>query len=185
MKGIGDLSDAMKVIAHAVDTCHPEMLREEIEMFHKMIDEMKKNRVQLVYRIGSDIVVNGANIWHEIQDAQIQYANKNWKMFGRDMGEVLALVFFGKPDEGYKSMRVRVTEISQGILAGALKAEGLDGLEHCMEGGYGMFYDFKKAVVLFKKKTRHDTVEGLKMIGEAIKDIEKQFSKCEGVEADF
>jgi len=71
MNGIGDLADAMQVVAHAVDACHPKMLREEIERFHKMIDEMKKSKVSLIYHIGSDIKVNGQNIWHEIQDARV------------------------------------------------------------------------------------------------------------------
>jgi len=101
------------------------------------------------------------------------------------MGEVLALIFFGKPDEGFMSVRTRIAEISKGILTGALEAEGLSGLEHCMEGGYSMYYEFKEAIVLFKKKTRNDTVEGLNKISHAISDIQNHFTNCDDVKADY
>ena len=93
-----------------------------------MLEEFK-NPVSLVYHIGSNIKVNGVDIWHEIKAARTAYVDKDWRKFGFDTGQALALVFFGKNDPGYMSIRKRVAEISKGIIEGALQAEHLDELE--------------------------------------------------------
>jgi hypothetical protein len=45
---------------------------EELKIFDKMLEEFK-NPVSMVYNIGSNILVNGVNIWHEIQAARNAY----------------------------------------------------------------------------------------------------------------
>ena len=111
--------------------------------------------MSLVYHVGSDILVNGRNIWHEIQAARSAYKSKNWFKFGEDTGQALALVFFGKNDPGYKSLRVRVAEILKGMIEGAFdqEEEVRDDIKKCLSNGNQMYDDFKSAVINFELKT--------------------------------
>lgn len=54
-----------------------------------------KNPKELAYKIGTNIVVNGVDIYKEMNAAYTNYQTKNYEAFGKDIGVSLALVFIG------------------------------------------------------------------------------------------
>lgn len=48
------------------------------------------------YHVGKDLLVNGVDIFHEIQDAVDSYKNQDWTKFGIDIGEAAAKTILGK-----------------------------------------------------------------------------------------
>ena len=50
------------------------------------------------YELGTNIVVNGVDIYREMSAAYTNYLAKNYESFGRDIGVSLALIFIGASD---------------------------------------------------------------------------------------
>lgn len=59
-----------------------------------MIEKFKEPK-ELAYTIGSNIVVNGVDIYREMSAAYTNYYAKEYEAFGRDLGVSIALVFIG------------------------------------------------------------------------------------------
>lgn len=49
------------------------------------------------YHVGKDLMVNGNDIFSEIEDAVAQYGKQNWLQFGVDIGEASAKLILGQP----------------------------------------------------------------------------------------
>ena len=113
----------------------------------------KDTSIELMYKYGQEMLINGASIWHEIEDARTQLDDKNYKQFGRNVGEIMNLIFTAQDEEGYVPLRSIILDISKGILSGALDAKGLDSIDQCMDGGFIIFYNFKSAVDEISKQT--------------------------------
>ena len=54
------------------------------------------NPVSFAYHIGKDLIVNGVQIYEEINDSVLQYKSSHWNAFGFDVGEALAKLFIGQ-----------------------------------------------------------------------------------------
>jgi len=94
MTGMSDMGKALHTLSDAVEVCHPEITEDQLNEVNKMIDHLENDTsLELMYTFGEDILVNGMSIWHEIADARTQIDQKNWKQFGRNIGEIINLVF--------------------------------------------------------------------------------------------
>lgn len=51
--------------------------------------------LSFAYHVGKDILVNGVQIYGDINDAITQYNNKAYEPFGEDVGKALALTLLG------------------------------------------------------------------------------------------
>ena len=76
-------------------------------------------------------------------------------------------------------------QIIIGILAGALKAEGLDNIVNCVKDAETIFTDVKDGIALLKKGDATDELNGLKDIAEGVFKIKDAITDCKGVVADF
>ena len=52
------------------------------------------------YHVGKDILVNGKDIFHEIEDSISDYKAENWEQFGLDVGTAAAKTILGDEEEG-------------------------------------------------------------------------------------
>ena len=78
-----------------------------------------------------------------------------------------------------------VAQITEGILIGAIDAEGLDNIESCLTDGEHIFGDVKSAIDDFEEDTASGTAKGLKKLGEAVVVISHMMKDCAGVAADI
>lgn len=144
--------------------------------------------------IGKDILVNGQNIFSQIEDAISNYKAGKYEAFGEDIGDALALTLIGKTEMMKAQARStsdanahlkEVAQITEGILIGAINAEGLDNIEHCLTDAEHIFGDIKSAVGDFEEKDASGTAKGLKQLGDAVITIGHMMKDCHGVEADI
>ena len=57
--------------------------------------EIFASPITFVFHVGKDLLVNGVQIFHEIEDATAQYKQGNWEKFGIDIGEATAKTLLG------------------------------------------------------------------------------------------
>lgn len=62
-----------------------------------MVDKFKDPKT-FAYEVGANIVVNGVDIYREMQAAYTNYLAKQYESFGRDVGVAITLVFIGASD---------------------------------------------------------------------------------------
>lgn len=83
-----------------------------------------------------------------------------------------------------KAYSPEVAQIIEGILVGALNAEGLSNIENCIKDSRIVFDDVEEAVQDFEKKTAAGSTAGLAKVGDAVMEIKTMMSVCPGVEVD-
>ena len=69
------------------------------------LEEMAKifaNPLTFAYHVGKDLLVNGVQIYKEIDDSITQWKSQQYFFFGEDVGDALALLILGAPDEIYE-----------------------------------------------------------------------------------
>lgn len=47
------------------------------------------------YHVGKDLMINGKDIFAEVEDSITQYSSGNWEKFGEDIGEAAAKTILG------------------------------------------------------------------------------------------
>ena len=78
----------------AIKHCDNEVTQREVKILTKMIENFK-NPKDLAYKIGTNIVINGVDIYNEMSAAYTNYLAKEYESFGKDIGISLSLVFIG------------------------------------------------------------------------------------------
>lgn len=153
-----------------------------------------KTPMSFAYHVGKDILVNGKDIYGQIKDAISNYKAAKYEAFGEDIGDALALTLIGRNQlmaaqavqaSEAKATVGEVAQITEGILIGAVNAEGLDNIEACLTDAEHVFGDVKAAVGDFEEKTASGTAQGLKELGAAVITISHMMKDCHGVVADI
>jgi hypothetical protein len=140
--------------------------------------------------VKSDLFWNSISITEHLDDATKQWKAEKWLEYGQDMGILIDEVIIGttKIKLAQKAPQLDVHEAEQiiiGILAGAVKAEGLTNIENCVQDAETIFTDVKDGVVLLEKGDAADELKGLEDIGRAVFKIKDAIVDCKGVVADF
>ena len=90
---VKDLADVAKEAKHTVSDCgHLEHDQEKLDKIIKVM----KHPLSFTWKMGKALVVNGVNIYHDIERAIDAYHTKSWKDFGKNIGDATALVIFGE-----------------------------------------------------------------------------------------
>lgn len=63
------------------------------------------------WHVGKDLIVNGRQIYSEINDGIHQYKAGNWQKFGKDIGEASAKIFLGATEEKLNDQQKRVAKL--------------------------------------------------------------------------
>ena len=101
----------------AVRGCDSEVTNKEIEILTKMVDSFKEPKT-LAYKIGTNIVVNGVDIYKEMQAAYTSYLGKDYETFGRDVGVSMTLIFIGA--SAAAKLDPEAAKVMESIAEGAL-----------------------------------------------------------------
>lgn len=183
--GLEDVADVFTTISSGIKECSQSP---DIQKLDDLIEMLKsfKNPKDFAYHIGKDIIVNGANIFTNINDGIASYKAENYEKVGEDIGVALDLVVFGeKAAKGVKINPQDALLIAGGILKGAVEAEGLTNLEACLEGGEVIIKDVVEAVQDFELKTAAGTINGLKVLARLVSEVKGEAESCAGVTADW
>lgn len=157
-KGLEDIADALTVVSTAMKTCSQSKDIEKLQKLEQMLEQFKTPK-SFAMHIGKDILVNGKDIYTQIKDAISNYKAADYEAFGEDIGDALALTLIGKTEmmaqqalatsasaAQEENNLTELAQITEGILIGALDAEGLDNIEGCLKDGGHLFGDMKNAI---------------------------------------
>ena len=177
MDGLQDLSEVCVDLHAAMEECHSGNFTEELKLFEKMIKEFR-HPVKVIARVGSHLILNGKDIWADIKGALRAHQKQQWKTFGNDIGQALALAFFGKIDPGYLNIRMRVVEITKGVMEEAFDAKDFGKIKKCMLDGQQVYSDFSQTIEQFSKKDLKGFKKGLRYIGFAMTHTTQALVDC-------
>ena len=90
-QGLSELSEGVKEIPVAMEHC--VLNKDDLSIIYKMI-EVFANPFSLAYTVGKNILVNGVDIFHKIEDATTAFNKADYYNFGRYCGEAMDEVFF-------------------------------------------------------------------------------------------
>merc|ERR1712085_71284 len=94
------MAKAMKIIAFALEkdmapaSTACGATKDEMEKLFESLDIMEHPK-QFVYHMGHDLVVNGIDIYKQINESVAYYSTQDWKKMGESIGEALDLIIVG------------------------------------------------------------------------------------------
>lgn len=97
MSSLTKIGMAVKKLTDAAKECDNEITKRELEIVQKMVGRFSDPKT-FAYEMGTNIVVNGVDIYREMSAAYTSYLAKEYESFGRDIGVSLALIFIGASD---------------------------------------------------------------------------------------
>lgn len=97
MASLTKIGMSVKKLADAAKECDNEITKRELQILQKMIGKFQDPKT-FAYEMGTNIVINGVDIYREMSAAYTNYLAKEYESFGRDIGVSLALIFIGASD---------------------------------------------------------------------------------------
>lgn len=97
MASLTKIGMSVKKLSDAAKECDNEMTKRELEILQKMVGRFSDPKT-FAYEMGTNIVINGVDIYREMSAAYTNYLGKDYESFGRDIGVSLALIFIGASD---------------------------------------------------------------------------------------
>jgi dihydroxyacetone kinase DhaKLM complex PTS-EIIA-like component DhaM len=171
--GIGDVGDALLELSDAIDLCESTPEKEDLKNLIAMIKSFK-NPKTFIYHVGKDLIVNGIDILHQIENATTAFHAAQYEKAGQYLGDALAEALIGSIQEKFSTeLRhsknldpawIEAADIIEGVLKGAVQAEGLQNIESCVKDSEEIVGDVYHAVKDFEKKDKKDALAGLKLI---------------------
>jgi hypothetical protein len=149
--------------------------------------ELMTHPISFAYHVAKDILVNGIQIFHDVEDAKTNWDNQSYFNFGENVGDILEKILVGQveneePVTTFVGISMsQVAEIVNGVLMGALKAEHADDLVTCLKDADRTVEDLNEAYHDFKLKTAAGTASGLVALGHAMEDLGHDVEECASV----
>jgi len=129
--GIKQLADLLKTVKTGMSDCSD--LKADWGKLESMI-EVFNSPTSFAYHVGKDLVLNGKDIFSEIESAVTDYESANWEDFGYQVGEAAAKTILGnepavaEPGQASK----KTTEILRGVIEAYGGHFSLDALFACV-----------------------------------------------------
>ena len=95
LNGLKDIAAGVFKIKDAVTDC--EGVVADFEKLGEMA-AIFSNPWSFAYHVGKDLILNGVDIFHEVEDSVTQFESSNYEAFGVDVGEALAKLILGNPN---------------------------------------------------------------------------------------
>ena len=94
--GVRDGIEMMGTIAESIsnDLQNCEAVEPEFEQLIAMAEKFK-SPLSFAFHVGKDLLVNGTDIYHDIEGAVTAYQGGDYETFGSDVGDALHAVFIG------------------------------------------------------------------------------------------
>merc|ERR1712195_321921 len=150
---MGEVADLMKTVKSGMSDC--SNLKADWGKLEAMI-KVFSSPTSFAYHVGKDLMVNGKDIFGEIESAVTDYESANWEDFGYQVGEAAAKTILG--EEPVVTMpgaaSVQTTEILRGVIEAYGGHFSLDALLACV-------HDEDQALLILRAafEELHDAVE--------------------------
>lgn len=186
---ISSVKDGLKLLGQAIETLPDAMTQcglaeAQIQRIYDLLKSFT-SPLSFAYHVGKDLIVNGVQIYHDIENLISAYHANNWNAVGYSAGHALAEILIGTT-----AMRVSartsvsmdlqtIEEIFVGVLKGIEVEANLTAIEHCLTDVTSAGSDFVQAIEDFMKEDVDDVKAGLKLLGEAIELLPDAMTQCQ------
>ena len=189
----GDLASVkagLKLLGEAIETLPDAMTQcatgvDEAKKLYALLSSFK-SPWSFAFHVGKDLIVNGVQIYHDVENLIGAYHSKDWSNVGYYTGHALAEILIGSVAARMRATNGPVTidldvveKIFIGVLRGIEVEANLTAIETCLGDVSTAGQDFVEAVQDFMKEDEADVKAGLKLLGEAIELLPDAMTACE------
>jgi predicted translin family RNA/ssDNA-binding protein len=187
-KDEADIKAGLKLLGQAIESL-PDAMTEcqaavtEAQRLYEMIANFKSPS-SFIWHVAEDLIVNGVQIYKDINAAEQAYQSLAWESFGYDVGHALAEVFVGssqivKTPNTYLLGLDQVEQIFLGVLEGIGAEANLTDIVPCIKDASSISSLLAQAIVDFAAKDEDHVKAGLKLLGEAIEELPDAMTACQ------
>ena len=170
IKMVGTISDQ---VGNDIKDCSAGV--KDIEKLIEMAASFKSPWA-FAFHIGKDILLNGVDIYNDIDSAISNWDNSNYYNFGENLGDALAKVFVGMTVE-YGLTHDEMLQVVEGVLRGAL-ALSIPSADTCINDVEGLTSEVEEAVADFKKASFSGVSAGIEKVGDIVGKIQGDIADC-------
>lgn len=141
------------------------------------------------YHVGKDLIINGVQIYHEIDTAVKDYENANWGDFGYQIGEAAAKTILGEEDLpmfATQDQKLKEAQIMQGILNAFGGHFDLYALLICIyeEDQAALMFDVavQSFIAAYKEKDPTEAIGGIIATIAGVEQFKKGLPACEAID---
>jgi len=186
-EGIKDLGLALTTLTDAMADC--KAAKEDIEKISLAIAQLVSPQ-QLMYVVGTNLVLNGKDIFVEVRTAMFAWKNRDFETFGMALGSLLTKLLLPSPPTTSTlplplSGKMDDKEIAIGILEGF--GSQFPALDKCIISGNNaaLIKELRKAIELIQSENPKDVRKGMMMLGMILeRDLLPAMKSCKGAEAE-
>ena len=184
-EGLFLLGEAIETLPDAMTQCG--MAGAQADRLYAMITSFK-SPWSFAYHVGKDLVVNGVQIYHDIESLLAAYQSGDYQQIGYFSGHALAEILVGSTINAIKKANLTanytldlaiIEKIFIGVLRGVEVEADLTAIEECLTDVGTAGEDFVQAVELFMKEDEDSVKAGLKLLGQAIELLPTAMTACQ------
>ena len=144
--------------------------------------------VSFAYHVGKDLLINGVEIYHEVDTAIGDYKVGDWNGFGYNIGKAAAKTILGEESQKliHESNKTKVAQIMQGMLKPYGGKFNLEALLICIYEEDQAALAFDIAVQAFetawKDKEITDAIGGVIAIVAGVQQFKQGLPACESID---
>lgn len=148
-----DLGKAFSVVNKEMTLCNTKLndkFRWNMYLFKQYMAAME-TPIGFVGHVGMNVVIYNRKIHTEIGQCLTAYESGDMKTYGYLLGEILGNIFLGywwafAPNPTVTPEQALAARFLEGLLKGAINAEGLDNIETCIQDAAVITADTENAV---------------------------------------
>lgn len=172
-EGLKDLAQALEQVPSAIKTCKAADTV-DIAKIEAALSSFE-NPVSFVFHVGHDLIINGQQIYTEVNSAIQDYQNQDFEGFGEAVGEALAAVLVGEPE----TLNVaHALEVVAGLLEGIAADLSLTDIENCISDAESVGVDIHNAYEEILQATFSSVKTGLSDLADALKIVPSAITAC-------
>ena len=187
---LDDVKAGLKLLGEAIETLPDAMTQcglagAQTEKLYELLKSFN-SPLSFAYHVGKDLIVNGVQIYHDVENLIAAYHAVNWEQVGYFSGHALAEIIVGQTVALRTESSIKLTidvltieKIFLGVLKGVGAETNLTSIEDCFGDVTTAGSDFVGAVEDFMKEDADDVKAGLKLLGEAIELLPDAMTQCQ------
>lgn len=178
--GIYKVGDIVQDVTDDLHSC--EAVVTDLKKLEKMAATFS-NPFSFVYHVGKDLMVNGKNIYSDIDAAITDWESASYFSFGENVGKALALTLVGAEYQLYEeenSYGISASELAStlaGLLEGTLH-KAVPSTDVCIGDAEKLVQEFKEVVTDFEKETFSGVKDGIHKVGDIVDEVSDDLKHC-------
>merc|ERR1719274_136039 len=189
LDGLGKLGSALEQLPTAVEMCEAAAkdVKDEAPKLLKALEALKHPK-EFAFHVGKDLIVNHADIFHEVSASIDDYRAQKWEDFGKDTGAALSKLLVGTNEMSLAwwpwHRDDQWSVLLKGVLEGFGLTKDLDKMKDCLANTESEIKDVEAAIQLLEKKDAHDVLDGLAKLGSALELLPTAVQNCDAAAKD-